>query len=283
MSDADGLPTGPVDPGAEVAALAERASRLWRQGALRACIEQLEAARIRLVDNPNLTSAEVREGVAVRLGAARIRLGRLREALPGLLALLDATDSGYASLQLGSALRHLGDEREAEHHLQRAYERARLGRDGVLAIAALCGVGELRLDADDERAALESFGQALGLSEFGSDERPSVAPLSGLARSHARGGNPAKGAELAQRALERAIRSHDRTGEARARHAVAVCAAPDRTLFERAERSARLAPHLPMWLHVRCGRWHDLDPSERGHTAAAAADMDMPLPPGARP
>lgn len=264
-----------MNPDPAVVAFSERASALWRQGALLACLEELEGAQSLLLDTPNLAAADVREGVAVRLGATRLRLGRLSEALTGLNDLLEASDSGYAALQLGNVLRYLGRRDEAEGHLKRAFIQARLQQDGVLAIAALTGLGELHLDAGAGRPALEAFGRALGLTEFSGDERPTVAPLAGLGHSHALNGNAAKGQALAERALLRARRHGDRVGVARARFTLAV-AAGEVAGFELAELSARAAPHRPLWLRARYARWPALHPDERREAAASTRRMGMP-------
>ena len=144
-----------------------------------------------------------------------------------------------------------------------------------MAIAALSGLGELRLDTGDGRRAHEAFGQALGLTEFSSDERPTVAPLAGLGHSHAQSGNREKGRTLGERALERARRHGDRVGAARSLFTLAT-ASGNVASFEAAELSARSAPHRPLWLRARYARLPTLHPDERREADAAARSMGIP-------
>lgn len=155
-----------------------------------------------------------------RIGALRVRLGRLPEAEEALRAALALSDEGYASLQLGNALRYAGRPSEAATLLADALAAARAQRDGGLAIAALCALGELELDrlaaipgtppeespaaaraADpaggapprgaagahhaSAQTAVERFGEALGITEHAGDPALTVAPLAGLAHAHA--------------------------------------------------------------------------------------------------
>jgi tetratricopeptide (TPR) repeat protein len=239
---------------------------MWRDGALWACHATLVAVQADLARAPNLAPPDRREGVTIRLGAVRIRLGLFREALPELYDLLEATDQGYAALHLGAALRCLGDEEVAADHLTWAFERAKIARDGVLAIAALCERADLHLGVGDTRSALEGFGQALGLSEFTSDPRPSVVPLAGLARVHARAGRRGKALEQAQRARSRA---RDRIGRARSLAASAE-ALDQPEAYVRAAYGARLAPHLPLWIATAVRAPGALSPAHRAAAAAAA-------------
>jgi tetratricopeptide (TPR) repeat protein len=262
---------------ATVTAAIDHAGELWREGALLACHDTLVTLQSDLARAPNLAPPDRREGVTIRLGAVRIRLGLLREAIPGLHELLTSTDQGYAALHLGAALRNLGEVDVAEAHLTRAFDQAKVVRDGVLAIAALCERSDLYLARGDTHRALEGFGQALGLSEFTSDPRPSVVPLSGLARIHARAGRRSKALEQAQRAYDRA---GDRIGRARALAATAE-ALDGEAGFERAAYAARVAPHLPLWVAVAARAPAALSPAHRSAAAAAASAAGMLVEAGA--
>lgn len=228
-----------------------------------------------LDDTPNLAPAEVREAVTVRHAASLLRLGQLFEAQRLLSALLAASGSGYAALQLGTVARYRGEYHQAREHFEAAFADATLRRDLALAIGAQTGLGDVHLDSGERRAALTAHGRALGLTEFSSDERPTVAPLAGLAQVHSLSGNRAKGRALALRALERARRHDHRVGTARAELALAL--ASDRNEgFERAALAARVAPHLPLWLRIRCAQPQPLPHFERGEALRAARRMGMP-------
>jgi hypothetical protein len=127
---------------------------------------------------------------------------------------------------------------------------ARVRRDGPLAIASLCLRGDLALAAGRGAEALEAFGEALGLSEFATSEVASVTPLAGLARAHAVGRAPSKAASLARRARDRAERTGDLAGLARALLALGSAQGEAHTLSLAAETAER-APHRPLALHAR--------------------------------
>ena len=54
-------------------------------------------------------------------------------------------------------------------------------RDGGLVIAVRTALGELALEQGHLETAIEMLGKALGLTEFFSDERLTIAPLGALA------------------------------------------------------------------------------------------------------
>ena len=238
---------------------AEVAGAFWEAGRLREALLWLERALF-------TASVTERGPLLARVGAARIRLGELREAVDALRA---EPDDAYGALQLGNALRYLGRYEEAEAQLERTWKRAKATGDGALAVAVLCAQGEGALEQGEGRRAAELFGRALGLTEFGSDERLAVAPLAGLGHAHAVWGYPAKGREVARRALERADRAHDRVGVARALLALGV-ASEDAAVLERAEREAQAAPHAPLRLRAWVARL-ELRPDETVTNALALA------------
>lgn len=179
-----------------------------------------------------------------------IRAGELRAAAHLLRSLPAGASDGFTALQLGNALRYLGEAEEAAAHLEVALERGRAARDGTLGMAALCALGELELELGEPAGAAVRFGQALGITELTRDEAATVAPLAGLAESHARWRNPRKGAELARRALPRAVAAADLAGQARARTALAVALRdPAEALL--AAAVAALVPHRPLELTAR--------------------------------
>lgn len=184
-----------------------------------------------------------------RLGAIRIRLGRLPAAVEVLQQATEQSGDGYAYLQLGNALRYLGDVAGAAPKLATALARARSSGDGALAIAALCAQGELALEQALSREAVERFGQALGLTELATDLRLSVAPLAGLAQAHLGWKNPRKGAGLARKALERAQLVADPIGESRALLSLGL-ATRDLSALTTARQVAAQAPHKPLEVKI---------------------------------
>ena len=260
-------------PSAEVVREAERhpglfaevAGAFWEAGRLREALLWLERALFR-------ASASEHARLLARVGAARIRLGKLREAVDMLEA--SEPEDAYGALQLGNALRYLGRYEAAAAVLERVWEGAKATGDGALAVAVLCAQGEGALDQGKGQAAAELFGRALGLTEFSSDERLTVAPLAGLGHAHAVWGYPAKGREVARRALERAERANDSVGAARALLALGV-ASEDEALLERAEREAQTAPHAPLRLRAWVARL-ELRPSKEVEDALAfAKELEM--------
>ncbi|MEX2501801.1 MAG: hypothetical protein WD336_05465, partial [Trueperaceae bacterium] len=130
----------------------------------------------------------------------------------------DATD-GYLTLQRANLFAYRdapGDAEFAERLAAAAESVGRSERDGPLALAAACLLGELALadrhGSDRADEAIAAFGRARGLSEFAGSEAVSVAPLAGLARAHLRWRNPGRAEGLAARALERAERVGDPAG-----------------------------------------------------------------------
>lgn len=261
-----------MQPPAPVAAALQAAAASWShdpEGAEAGLTAALEA-----IERDGAAAAAERARLRARLGQLRVFLGRLDDALRVLYDALALADDGYVALQLGGALSWRGDRpalEEAEGHLARALMAARRNRDGPLAIGALCGRGEILLAAARPREALESFGEALGISEFSRLDAPSVLPLVGLARAHAAGRAPAKAEPLALRALGRARVAGDEPGEARALAALAtIQGTPDR--LEEAARLADAAPHRPLALRIRCERALR-DPAGAASAGAAPADL----------
>ena len=136
---------------------AEVAGAFWEAGRLREALLWLERALFR-------ASADEHARLLVRVGAARIRLGELREAVDTLGAF--EPDDAYGALQLGNALRYLGRYEEAQGYLERAWARAKATGDGALAVAVLCAQGEGTLDQGKGQAATELFGRALGVNRI---------------------------------------------------------------------------------------------------------------------
>ena len=188
-----------------------------------------------------------------RLGAAHIRLGRLQRAVNKLYDALELSDNGYTALQLGNALRYLGEYEEAAGHLTRAFHKAKTERDGALAIAALCAQGELALDEGEAQVAIELFGKALGLTELSSHEPLSIAPLAGLSQAHTAWDYPKKAIEVGEKALRRAEAADDAVGKARALLSLGL-AKQEVKLLERSEQGARNAPHRPLELRSKVAR-----------------------------
>ena len=263
-------------PSDDVARLAEQhpalfsevASAFVEAGRLREALWWLEKASGR-----SESSAE-RARLLTRAGAARLRLGDLRGALEVLQGALEEDDNPYSALQLGNTLRYLGRYEEAYGYLERAWVGAKAAGDGALAVAALCALGEWSLDRAEGQEAAEKFGRALGLTEFSSDDRLTVAPLAGLGHAHAVWGYPAKGQAVARRALERAEVANDRVGAARALLALGV-ASGDAATLERAKEEAQTAPHAPLRLRAWVARL-ELRPGEGVADALALArELEM--------
>lgn len=251
---------------------------------------QLEAAA-ELLSNTASTS---NQALLTSLGAIRIRLGQLPAAIVVLQQAVAQPGDGYAHLQLGNALRYLGDAAGATLRLTEALTRARSSGDGALAIAALCAQGELALDQALPREAVEKFGQALGLTERATDLRLSINPLAGLAQAHLGWKNPRKGAGLARKALERARLVADRVGESRALLSLGL-AMHDLSVLATARQIAAQATHKPLavkimraslalawdealWLDAhlaaeRCG----MEAERRALAALRTASATMPL------
>lgn len=250
----------------------DRASALVREGALSASLAVLTELEHTVAAAPNLAHPDQRDGVAILHATVRIRLGRTREAISDLLELYETTGHGYVALHLGSALRLVGGVDDAFEHLGRALDGAKRSRDGVLAIATLCERGALEVQTGTLQAALASYGEALGLTEFTRDPRPSVAPLAGLATVHARAGRPDKANGLALRSLERA--GSDRISRARALMAHAESVGDDRR-SEAAAFAARVAPHVPLWVAAVAQRPTAVSTEHRAAAAAAATRAEM--------
>lgn len=188
-----------------------------------------------------------------RLGQLRLFLGDVPGALQALFEAIEIAPDGYAELQLGNALAWRGrpdDAPSALAHAEAARAAARRSRDGPLALASSCLLGEFRLAGGDVDAAVHAYGEALGISEFARDEAASVTPLAGLAAAHHAGRAPAKAGPLARRALARAEAAGDAAGAARAWLVLAV-AEHDVDAFGRAAEAADAAPHRPLSLRAR--------------------------------
>lgn len=235
-------------PARDAAALLRAVAETWSREPERA-VARLDAA----LDGPEAWPAAARARLEARRGQLRVFLGRLEAATIGLRAARHRAGDPYLDLQLAAALAWRGDPEARSEALRLARSvrsDARLTRDGPLAIAASCLVGEAALEDGQPEDALRAFGEALGISEFASSDAASVLPLVGLARAHARGRAPGKAAPLAQRALERARRTGDRAGEARALMALAE-AEPNPERFLEAAMVATSAPHRPLALEAR--------------------------------
>jgi len=221
---------------------------------------QLDEAADRLARLLPYAKDAAHHRLLTRLGAIRLRLGQLRTAVEVLQQATAQSDDGYAYLQLGNALRYLGNVAGATPALATALTRARSSGDGALAIAAFCAQGELALDQALSREAVERFGQALGLTELATDLRLSVAPLAGLAQAHLGWKNPRKGAGLARKALERAQLVNDRVGESRALLSLGL-ATGDLSVLTTARQVAAQAPHRPLEVKILRARlelaWDD--------------------------
>jgi len=229
---ADARDAWPTDPDGAAARLADGLAAVEAAGAID------PAARVRL---------------RARLGQLRLFLGDVPGALRALLEASEIAPDGYAELQLGNALAWRGrpdDAAAALVHAKAARAAARRRRDGPLALAASCLLGDLRLSGGDADAAVHAYGEALGISEFARDEAASVTPLAGLAGAHHAGRAPAKAGPLARRALARAETAGDAAGAARAWLVLAVVE-QDVGAFGRAAEAADAAPHRPLALRAR--------------------------------
>lgn len=255
---------------------------------------QLEAAAELAAELLVDTASTSNQVLLTSLGAIRIRLGQLPDAIMVLQQAVAQPGDGYSHLQLGNALRYLGDAAGATPRLAEALTRARSSGDGALAIAALCAQGELALDQTLPREAVEKFGQALGLTEWATDLRLSINPLAGLAQAHLGWKNPRKGAELARKALDRAQTVHDQVGQSRALLSLGL-ATHDLSVLATARQLAAQAPHKPLavkilrasltlawdealWLEAhsaaeRCG----MEAERRALAALRTASATMPL------
>ena len=170
---------------------------LWQVGRLEQVAAFLE--EVTGDASPHFAISKQDPVLLTRLGAAHIRLGRLQRAVNRLYDALELSDNGYSALQLGNALRYLGEYEEAAGHLTRAFHKAKTERDGALAIAALCAQGELALDEGEAQVAIELFGKALGLTELSSHEPLSIAPLAGLSQAHTAWDYPKKAIEVGEK------------------------------------------------------------------------------------
>jgi len=176
--------------------------------------------------------------------------------------------SGYANLQLANAKLYIGQYKDCIDLTDALVTQAKNQRDAVLTIAALVTKGEAIIDivtfnasATDTsiannseyeiQSAIESFGQALGISELFTeteDDTLTVLPLAGLAHSHWLWGNPKKAGDLAERALTRARALPSSTRdllEARALLSKAVIQQTSEA-FQTAINQAELAKHISL-------------------------------------
>lgn len=229
--------------------LADIAITCWELGALPEVVKVLEQSLSLLESTANLITSDSQALMLTRLGAAYLRLGNMAPALRVLYDALEMSDNGYSALQLGNALRYLGEGEEAEGHLSRAFNRAKTERDGQLAIAALCAQGELMLDQQQAQSAAERFGQALGITEFSRNEAITVAPLAGLAHAQVLWGHRGKATELARRALQRAKAAGDSVGEVRTRLSLGL-ATEDALHLQEALQQLKTVMHRPLELRI---------------------------------
>ncbi len=243
--------------------LLEVVGELWKQGRLARVRDVLEALLARLEPSPYLLNGAQHTVALIRLGATYIRLGELQNALRPLYDALKMSDNGYAALQLGNALRYLGEADEATGHLTRAFNKAKAEKDGTLAIAALCAQGEMAIDAREGQVAVERFGQGLGISEYTRDERLSVAPLAGLGHAHTVWGYPKKALEISEKALQRARDNDDAVGVARALLSLGV-ATNAAARCQQAAQAAKDAPHEPLRVRALV-TYLEHSPAARGH------------------
>ncbi len=183
--------------------------------------------------------AGAREEALIQRGMLQVRLGQLDAALATLRRL---PHHPHAKLHLAHALRFMGKLDEAEVHYRSALRAAERDRDGPLAMASLCGLGEASLERRLGKKAAEHFGRALGISEWLADERLTVLPLAGLAQAHALWGNPHKAKALVERAL---LRAHEPLGTARAQLALGTIGR-ELAPFERGLAVLERAPHEPL-------------------------------------
>jgi tetratricopeptide (TPR) repeat protein len=245
-----------VDPDAAAARLADGLAAIEAAG------ETDPAARVRLRS---------------RLGQLRLFLGDVPGALRVLFETVEIAPDGYAQLQLGNALAWRGrpdDAGSALAHAEAARAAAGRRRDGPLALAASCLLGDLRLAGGDADAAVHAYGEALGISEFARDEAASVTPLAGLAAAHHAGRAPAKAGPLARRALARAEAAGDAAGAARAWLVLAACE-HDMSAFGRAAEAADAAPHRPLALRARRRRFEAGGGGDRTALLARARAMGL--------
>lgn len=227
----------------------EVALRLWQFGWLQKANDLLEGAVARLES----ASGDQIPMLLTRIGAAHVRLGNLQIAVNRLYDALELADNGYTALQLGNALRYLGEFEEAAGHLTRAFHKAKTARDGALAIATLCAQGELALDEGEAQAAIELFGKGLGLTELSSFEPLSVAPLAGLSQAHVAWDYPKKAVEVGEKALRRAVAADDAVGKARALLSLGL-AKEEVALLQQSAHEAENAPHRPLALRAKVAR-----------------------------
>ena len=255
--------------------LADVAAVLWSAGRISDAADALERTLKLLKETPNFVTSDEQAVLMTRLGAARIRLGKLNEALGPLYDALELSDNGYSALQLGNALRYLGEHEEAGGHFQRAFNRAKAERDGTLAHATLCAQGELALDQKQAQVAVERFGQALGLSEVANDDALSIPPLAGLGQAHTLWGYPSKGADIASKALERAQALKDSVGIARSLLSLGI-AQNNLQHLQNAEKEALCAPHQPLALRALVAQLDiERDPDVLEHAISLATKLDM--------
>lgn len=250
-------------------------SKTWQLGALDACVQVCDVVWLHTP----------KASVTIRKGACLIRLGRLADAMtllhtaPELHTAPDNELQGYVLLQLGNALRYQGAneaQQQARATLTEALEQAETQRDGGLVIAVRTALGELALEQGHLETAIEMLGKALGLTEFFSDKRLTIAPLGALAHAHVLWKNPSKAFDLAERAVNRAQDSVDRVGTARAKFASALAAGlreprQQQTAYTLAEalQAAQHAPHVPLALRIAVA-----EVSQRAHDSRQGVLLD---------
>lgn len=217
-----------------------------------------------------------------------IRSGDIPKASDLLTTHCLEDSSGYANLQLANAKLYFGQHKDCIDLTNSLVIHAKNQRDAVLTIAALVTKGEAIIDIAtfnnasttetsdannsdannsefEIQSAIESFGQALGISELfteSEDDTLTVLPLAGLAHSHWLWGNPKKARDLAERALIRASALPSSTRELLEARALLSKAVIQQTseAFQTAIKQTELAKHIS--LTKRAQRFFDYYQSE---------------------
>ena len=199
---------------------------------------------------PDLRGAVLNEAV-VNLGAALVRVGRVKEADELLESVVGGASHGWALAHRANAQRFAGQLEVALQTADAAYRFAVKDEDGFLAVSALCVKGEALLEMaiyskTEPLEATIAFGKAFGITEMLGEES-SAAPLAGLAHAHAIWGNGQKALEQAEKAFKRARTAKDSASVVRA--LLALYATTRIGSFARnALTEARIFNHVPLEL-----------------------------------
>ena len=235
----------------------ELARYFWRLNQPDLTAQTLQAALPDLRGN-------VRDEAIVNLGAALVRVGRVKEADELLESIVSGASHGWALAHRANAQRFAGQLEAAIHTADLAYRAAVADEDGFLAVSALCVKGEalLEMAIDTKSEPLEAtiaFGKAFGITEMLGEEA-SAAPLAGLAHAHAVWGNRQKALEQAEKAFKRARAAKDSASAIRA--LLALYATTHIGSFARnALTEARTYSHEPLELLASlCVLEKDTDP-----------------------